>query len=75
MAIKNKVARILEKKPNLSERNLDTPTSYLGKFLQVLWKATLTSNLQPIDKAEVLRLLIFACTVIIITALFVLNHF
>ena len=40
-----------------------------------LWKSILTSNLHSKDKAEILRLLIFAFTVIIIIALFVLNRF
>jgi len=54
--------------------NLEAYMLYLEKFLQRLWKATLASNLRPRDKAEVLRLLIFAFTVIVITALFVLGR-
>ena len=73
-AIKNRAVRIIKNKPRKVKRNLEAPMPYLGKFLQELWKATLTSNLRPRDKAEVLRLLIFAVTVVIITALFVLNH-
>ena len=46
-----------------------------GKFLKKLWKATLKSNLYAKDKAEILRLLIFAVMVIAITALFILNRF
>lgn len=72
-AIKNRVVRIIKNKPRKGK--LEAPMQYLGKFIQGLWKAALTSNLRPRDKAEVLRLLIFACTVIIITAFFVLNHF
>ena len=73
MAIKNREARIIKNKPRNVKRNLEAPIPYLGKFFHGLWKATLTSNLRPRDKAEVLRLLIFAFTVIIVTALFVLN--
>jgi hypothetical protein len=47
----------------------------LEKILQRLWKSILTSNLHQKDKAEILRLLIFAFTFIVITALFVLNRF
>jgi len=46
-----------------------------GKFLKKLWKATLKSNLYAKDKAEILRLWIFAFTVIVITALFIINRF
>jgi len=46
-----------------------------GKFLKKLLKATLKSNLYAKDKAEILRLWIFALTVIVITALFILNRF
>ena len=45
-----------------------------GKHLQRLWKATLKSNLHAKDKSEILRLLIFAFTVISIIALFVLER-
>ena len=47
----------------------------LRKLIQKLWKATLKSNLYAKDKAEILRLLIFAFTVIVITALFALKNF
>lgn len=45
-----------------------------GAFIQ-LWKDILKSNLHPKDKAEIMRLLIFAFTIIVIISLFVLNHF
>lgn len=45
-----------------------------GKLLQGLWKATLGSNLHKKDIAEILRLLVFAFTIIIVIALFVLNR-
>jgi hypothetical protein len=44
----------------------------LRKFLQKLWKNTLKSNLYAKDKAEILRLLIFAFTIITLVAMFVL---
>ena len=43
----------------------------LTKFLQKLWKTTLTSNLFAKDKAEILRMLILAFIIITQTALFV----
>ena len=48
---------------------------HLEKFLQWVWKATLASNLNKRDKAEILRLLIFASTIIVIIALFVLDRY
>ena len=57
------------------KRKLEVGMLRLEKFLQRIWKATLASNLNKRDKAEILRLLIFAFTVIVIIALFVLNRF
>lgn len=48
---------------------------HLEKFLQWVWKASLASNLNKRDKAEILRLLIFASTIIVIIALFVLDRY
>jgi hypothetical protein len=56
------------------KRKLETYMLHLSKFLQNLWKATLKSDLYPKDKAEILRLLIFAFTIIMIVAMFVLNR-
>jgi hypothetical protein len=47
----------------------------LGKIIQKLWKVTLKSNLYAKDKAEILRLMIFASTIIAIIALFVFKSF
>jgi hypothetical protein len=47
---------------------------HLNKFLQRLWKSTLASDLPKKDKAEILRLLIFVFTMIVITALFIFNY-
>ncbi len=46
----------------------------LGKFFQRLWQTTLASGLPKKDKAEILRMLIFAFTITVIIALFVLNR-
>lgn len=53
--------------------DLEDGTSDLGKLFQKLWKNTLKSNLYAKDKAEILRLLIFAFTIITIVAMFVLK--
>lgn len=47
----------------------------LIKLLQGLWKAILKSSLNARDKAEILRFLIFAFTIIVVTALFILNRY
>jgi hypothetical protein len=61
-------------KTNKTITKLEMCMFYIEKMLQRLWKSILTSNLHPKDKAEILRLLIFAFTVISIIALFVLNR-
>jgi hypothetical protein len=50
---------------------LKTSMFHLEKFLQRLWKAILASNLHKNDKAEILRMLIFALTII---GIIILNH-
>ncbi len=47
---------------------------YLVELLQALWNAILKSNLNSRDKAEILRLLIFASTLIGIIALLILER-
>jgi len=54
--------------------NLEEYMSNLRKLIQELWKATLKSKLYNKDKAEILRLLIFAFTIITIVAMFVLTR-
>jgi hypothetical protein len=61
-------------KSNNTRTKLEVCMLYLEKALQRLWRSVLTSNLHSKDKAEILRLLIFAFTVISIIALFVLNR-
>lgn len=39
-----------------------------------LWRSILTSNLSSKNKAEILKILIFATTIVVIVALFVLHH-
>ena len=72
MSIRNKATRKFENKPKKLEQLLEVN---MGRIFHRLWKSILTSNLHTKDKAEILRLLIFAFTVIFITALFVLNRF
>ena len=72
MGAKSKVTRIVEATPAKLAQLLELN---IGKILHRLWKSILTSKLHQKDKAEILRLLIFASTVIIIIALFVLNRF
>ena len=74
MKIKKRAPRSLENKPLYVKLNLEVYMLHLGKLLQNLWKATLGSNLHKKDKAEILRLLIFAITFIVVIALFVLNR-
>ena len=57
-----------------TKRNLEVPMTYLAMFLHRVWRATLKSNLRPGDKAEILRLLIFAFTIVVITTMFKLNQ-
>ena len=64
MAGKKKVKRLLEKISFHIEFLLEVSTSGFGKILQRLWQITLGSNLHKKDKAEILRLLIFAAVVI-----------
>jgi hypothetical protein len=73
-ALKKKAIRTLENKPIHIQLNLEVYMLHLGKFLQNLWKATLGSNLHKKDKAEILRMLIFAFTITVIIALLVLNR-
>ena len=74
MKTKKRSPRSLENKPLYIKLNLEVYMLYLGKLLQSLWKATLGSNLHKKDKAEILRLMIFAITIIVVIAIFVLNH-
>ena len=75
-----KVAKIFKKKPGHARIKLEAHMSNLGKFFQRLWQATLASSLPRKDKAEILRLLILAFTIIAQTTLFIwllaliLNH-
>lgn len=62
-------------KPSKTGLDLEAFMLNLRKLLQRLWKVTLKSNLYAKDKAEILRLMIFASTVIAIIALFVFNSF
>jgi hypothetical protein len=66
--------RTFENRTSHSRMKLEAHILDLGKFLQRLWKSTLSSNLYKKDKAEILRMLIFAFTITAIIALFVLNH-
>ena len=74
MKIKKGALRSLENKRHYIKLNLEAYMLHLGKLLQNLWKATLGSNLHKKDKAEILRLLIFSITIIVVIALFVLNR-
>lgn len=64
------------KQPKINNESLDLEAMMLnsGKLLQRLWKTTLASKLHKRDKAEILRLLIFAFTIIAIIVLLVFNH-
>jgi hypothetical protein len=42
--------------------------------LNRLWRSLLISNLSSKNKAEILKLLILATTIVVIVALFVLHH-
>lgn len=52
---------------------LEISMLHFEKFLQKLWETTLASDLYKRDKAEILRFMIFAITIIVVIALFVLN--
>lgn len=74
MRTTKKAGRTFENKHNHPKLNLEIHMLDFGKLLQGLWKATLGSNLHKKDIAEILRLLVFAFTIIVVVALFVLNH-
>lgn len=66
MKIKKKAGTTLKNKASHEVYML-----YFRKLLQNLWKITLTSKLYAKDKAEILRLLILAFTIVVQTTLFV----
>ena len=74
MKAKKRAPRSLENKPLYIKLYLEVYMLHLGKLLQNLWKVTLGSNLHKKDKAEILRLMIFAITIIVVIAIFVLNR-
>jgi len=80
MAIKKRMTKISENKSSNMSRNLEAFMLNLRKLLQKLWKDILTSNLHAKDKAEILRFLILAFTLITQSVIFVwllaliLNH-
>jgi len=69
MGTTKKAGRTFENKHNHPKLNLEVHILDLGKLLQGLWKATLASNLLKKDIAEVLRLLVFAFTIIVVIIL------
>ncbi len=74
MAVKKKLSISPKSKPNNIKLDLEGYMLYVGKLIQGIWKATLASNLHKKDKAEILRFMIFAITIIVVIALFVLNQ-
>jgi hypothetical protein len=65
-------ARRVKKKRQEIHLGPDFPLQFLGQLIQGLWKAILMSDLPSRDKAEILRLVTFAVTFIVVTAIFVM---
>lgn len=65
------VSKTSENKASYTKLDLEVCMSFFGKLFQKLWEVTLASNLYAKDKAEILRMLIFAFIIIVQTALFI----